>query len=289
MGDRRNLLGTSAVLVGLSSALITGTAVAAADTGGTDTRQGDGASAANSTSDSTAPAAKARRAGTRSATATSPAPAAATNDDLPAAPRGRSPRGGVAEADAVVRQPDTNKPAPAATEAPAAQSIALAQPQQDVVVTAAVTPAPAATAAPSSPRAAAGRRPDRSGRCRQRARPGERIRGCRSGAGRGRRRDSRRARRPGPAALGFSCRRHSGAGFVDRPARRRRARCRDRRDAGGGRTAGSEASRPADQRGHRGPGRPLPAGDPGGVHRRHRPGRLVLPDPGRRHRRRPRA
>ena len=41
MGDRRILLGTSAVLVGLSSALISGTAVAAADTGETDTKPTD--------------------------------------------------------------------------------------------------------------------------------------------------------------------------------------------------------------------------------------------------------
>ena len=70
--------------------------------------------------------------------------------------------------------------------------------------------------------------------------------------------------------------------LADPPARRR-----GRRIAGCGRTAGPEAARPTDQRGHRRPGRPFPAGDPGRLHRQHRRRRLVLPDPSRRHRRRP--
>ena len=52
MGDRRILLGTSAVLVGLSSALITGTAVAAADSGDTDSRKADNSAATAAGSDS---------------------------------------------------------------------------------------------------------------------------------------------------------------------------------------------------------------------------------------------
>jgi len=54
MGDRRNLLGKSAVLVGLGSALISGTAVAVADTGDSNSRPADNASSAAAETNSTA-------------------------------------------------------------------------------------------------------------------------------------------------------------------------------------------------------------------------------------------
>jgi len=80
MGDRRILLGTSAVLVGLSSALITGTAVAAADSGDTDSRQADNSAAPAAGSDSVTSTSTPRRAATPQRTAASPAPSAATGD-----------------------------------------------------------------------------------------------------------------------------------------------------------------------------------------------------------------
>ncbi|MFN0142688.1 MAG: lipocalin family protein [Mycobacterium sp.] len=82
MGDRRVLLGTSAVLVGLGSALISGTAVAAAETGDGDNKPDTSASG----SASSAPAAASRRANTR----TRPTPA---NDNASVAPASTATRG----------------------------------------------------------------------------------------------------------------------------------------------------------------------------------------------------
>ena len=75
MGDRRILLGTSAVLVGVGSALISGTGVAAADTVDSDTGGSASTTSANMSTTST-PGTKARRAVTRAKAASGP-PAAA--------------------------------------------------------------------------------------------------------------------------------------------------------------------------------------------------------------------
>ncbi|MEX0580217.1 MAG: hypothetical protein WD228_03820, partial [Mycobacterium sp.] len=107
MGDRRVLLGTSAVLVGLGSALISGTAVAAAETG--DSKPDTSTSAG----ESSAPAATERRANTR----TRPAPAAASDDDASVAPtptatRGVRPGNRAARSSAVRANPERNAPVP---------------------------------------------------------------------------------------------------------------------------------------------------------------------------------
>ena len=104
MGDRRNLLGTSAVLVGLGSALITGTAVATADTGGADTQRDDGASAA-SDSDSSAPAGRSGR--HRHAHGDLPGPGGISREDTPRRPNPRETAPGAVATltDAVVSQP----------------------------------------------------------------------------------------------------------------------------------------------------------------------------------------
>ena len=105
MGDRRILLGTGAVLVGLSSALITGTAVAAADTGGTDTQHTGAPSAATSNPDSTAPSGRSGRGGTRTASTTGPASAASTNQDAPVVlTRGSRSNGSATVADVAQRR-----------------------------------------------------------------------------------------------------------------------------------------------------------------------------------------
>ena len=113
MGDRRVLLGTSAVLVWLGSALISGTAVAAAETGEGDSKPDTSASA----SESSAPAATERRANTR----TRPAPAAAGDDasvaPAPAATRGVRP-GNRAERSSAVRANPERKPAVALDAVP---------------------------------------------------------------------------------------------------------------------------------------------------------------------------
>ncbi|MDA0253211.1 MAG: hypothetical protein O3A42_20105, partial [Actinobacteria bacterium] len=62
MGDRRVLLGTSAVLVGLGSALITGTAVASADAGETDSKPDTSAANTSAASEASAPSQTSRRA-----------------------------------------------------------------------------------------------------------------------------------------------------------------------------------------------------------------------------------
>lgn len=157
MSERRNLLGTGAVLVGLSSALITGTAVATADTGDGRTRQGEGPTAAASKADSAAPAAKARRAGARNGAKATPAPAAATDDAGPT----RGNRGRARTDETAVPEVKNSSPAPAATEArtAAAQDAtpAVVQVNDDVApavaeaVTEAVTPVvPSAAPAPAA-------------------------------------------------------------------------------------------------------------------------------------------
>ena len=110
MSERRNLLGTGAVLVGLSSALITGTAVATADTGDGRTRQGEGPTAAVE-ADSAAPAAEGPPRGCAERRQGNPAPAAAPTTRAPLG----EPRPGLNDETAV---PEVkNSPAPAATEA----------------------------------------------------------------------------------------------------------------------------------------------------------------------------
>ncbi|MFZ4372986.1 MAG: hypothetical protein ACOYO2_07105, partial [Mycobacterium sp.] len=91
MGDRRVLLGTSAVLVGLGSALISGTAVAAAETGEGDSKPDTSASG----SASSAPAAASRRANTRTRPTPVVAPANnnAANDNASAASAPTATRG----------------------------------------------------------------------------------------------------------------------------------------------------------------------------------------------------
>ncbi len=104
MVDHRVVLGTSAVLVGLSSALISGTAVAAADTGERDSRAADKSSA--SSDDSSTRAATSRRANTR--VKSRPAPAASTNDSPPVVRKAQRPLPSAATAAAI----DADVPAP---------------------------------------------------------------------------------------------------------------------------------------------------------------------------------
>ena len=186
-GDRRIVLGTSAVLVGLSSALISGAAVAAADTGGS----ADAATEATSSSakaDSTRNTAPRR--GISRAADTDPAPAAAVVDQPSAEPPVTAARGSrdadaapdenldgdlndsapVAEVAAATAAGSDQAPAvadqaapviapdiaaPTAPEAPApapAKALAEASPVSDVVPTVAVVAsAPAAPAAYAAP------------------------------------------------------------------------------------------------------------------------------------------
>ena len=151
MADRRTLLGTGAVLVGLSSALITGAAVANADTGQSDPQPADGPSASAPTPDSTPTATRARHTGARGGSAANPAPAAATNDT--ATPRGRRSAAASAADDAAL--PEVKNADPVTAEAPAApaltQAAAQPQPADVVVVPAGQAPAPAPAAAVSAP------------------------------------------------------------------------------------------------------------------------------------------
>ena len=62
MGDRRVLLGTSAVLVGLGSALVSGTAVASADTADTAPKSPDASAGAATDRGAPSSATRARRA-----------------------------------------------------------------------------------------------------------------------------------------------------------------------------------------------------------------------------------
>ena len=183
MSDRRVLLGTSAVLVGLGSALISGTAVAGADTGEADARSdtasgagsgpGAGLSSAGSAASAPAssPAATPRRAATRAAR-TGAGPAATAPDGNTPAPRTGRP--GIRSANipvvgdtapTTVAQNDTvpakADPKPAAAvpvaarsvDAPAVPAVAVA-PDIDTGTAPAPTAAPAlveVTAAPAAP------------------------------------------------------------------------------------------------------------------------------------------
>jgi lipocalin len=125
MGDRRHLLGTSAVLVGLSSALISGTATAAADSGQSDSTASAGASSSGS-GQSAAPA----RRGPRAKAAASSAPAAAST--------GRGPR--IQVENPVVPVRNSTSPA-AAVSMPAPSAAVAADPAPE-------PPIPAVFAAP---------------------------------------------------------------------------------------------------------------------------------------------
>ena len=158
MGDRRILLGTSAVLVGVGSALISGTGVAAADTVDSDSGGPTSTTSANTSTTST-PGIKARRAATRAKASSAPAAAAAsTSSDTAEQSTGPAARGSVrastdrvrsapknispvvGEADAA---PDLAAPVASASgsQTPVSQSVAPAKPA------AFVRPAPAAPAA----------------------------------------------------------------------------------------------------------------------------------------------
>jgi lipocalin len=164
MVDRRNLLGTSAVLVGLGSALISGTAVAAADTGDNDARQSDSsaASAPAASPSSDASADTPTRRAPRGRGSGGAAPAATVKDDVPAAEAPveiiTSPRGGaVAEPESVPSDAPAPAPAPAAAAVPAAATV-VSQPAPPVdeapvavvdVASASTTAAGVAEAAPA--------------------------------------------------------------------------------------------------------------------------------------------
>ena len=173
MSDRRVLVGTSAVLFGLGSALISGTAVAGADTGEADGRQSDTSSntSASTTSasgsEASAPAANTRRGATRTRPAAGPA-RAATGNDAPARtgrPGNRPVRVGAGSTDAIptavapaaasrpVAVPDVT-PAAATPETPAipAAAVAVDIPEaapETMAEVAAVPAAPVAYAAPA--------------------------------------------------------------------------------------------------------------------------------------------
>ncbi|MGI9125370.1 MAG: hypothetical protein ACR2JM_11560, partial [Mycobacterium sp.] len=169
MGDRRVLLGTSAVLVGLG--LMTGTAVSAADTGETDASPTDTSASAAAGTASAAPSRQGRRAAARTRTVADPAAATDDSPGTSSAPRSRTtPRparaarpsndeipGAVPQAvtPSVAAQPaapsaaviDAVEPAAEAAGAPVADAVA---PAPDVAVIAEVPEAPGAYAAPSS-------------------------------------------------------------------------------------------------------------------------------------------
>ena len=145
MVDRRNVLGTSAVLVGLSAALISGTAVAAADT--SDTADNAASSSAKpsaaATSDSPSRVSGPRR-GARGGANAARTPAASGNE-APAAP---APTGrGRAAADPVPARTELNNSAPASAPEPAAAQPDAATAQADLPA-AAVTAPPAPEPAP---------------------------------------------------------------------------------------------------------------------------------------------
>ena len=151
MSDRRALLGTGAVIVGVGSALLSGAGAAAADTTDTDT----GSTAATASAESSAGAtsgARARRATTRSKDATSAAPSE-TAQQAPAA-RGT----GRVSPERVRRATKNTAPV---TDSPTASTPAVTQP--DSVSEAAPAPVPnfepaiaqAAAPAAAAPRARA--------------------------------------------------------------------------------------------------------------------------------------
>ena len=155
MVDRRIVLGTSAVLAGLSSALISGTAVAAADTGDSDSRQTDRASASAADSSPRASASKGR---TNRAKA-KPAPAASSNEAPPTVRSNRpATLAAAATTAAPVSVPVIDEPAPAPTAAPAPVTVthsAYRTPRGTVIQSIATTAPTPAAAAPAKTAAAA--------------------------------------------------------------------------------------------------------------------------------------
>ena len=121
MGDRRILLGTSAVLVGVGSALISGTGVAAADTVDSDTGGPASTTSANTSTTSTT-GTKARRAATRAKAASAVAAAAAsTSSDTAEQAAPPAARGSVrASTDRVRSAPKNISPVTRSAVAPAA-------------------------------------------------------------------------------------------------------------------------------------------------------------------------
>ncbi|MCX6480261.1 MAG: lipocalin family protein [Mycobacterium sp.] len=144
MRERRAVLGTGAVLVGMGTALLSGTAVAAADSG-EDTGQPTDASAA--------PAAQASSSAPtrRSAANRTKTPAPATSADEAQADRAT----GVAGSDRVrVRSPKNIAPAPSAATAPAPKvTVPAAAVSEPAPLAQTVTAAPAATATAAAPSA----------------------------------------------------------------------------------------------------------------------------------------
>ena len=152
MADRRALLGTGAVIVGVGSALISGTGIAAADTPDSDT----GGTPSSTSADSSA-ASKPRSAATRPRVQAGAdrSPRAAKNDSPVVTRNGSAAlsRTGVASAAAVAPEPSLPEQAAEAVAA----SAASASPQRTRLaqtVTSAPVAVPAAHAAPAKPAAA---------------------------------------------------------------------------------------------------------------------------------------
>ena len=110
MGDRRVVLGTSAVLVGLGSALISGAAVAAADTGETGPADTASSSAKADSPRATSP----RRGVNRDADSARPVPAAAM-----AASRCTAPKTGLSAF--AHPKPDSSTPNPSTLRFPSSR------------------------------------------------------------------------------------------------------------------------------------------------------------------------
>ena len=132
MGDRRVLLGTSAVLVGLGSALVSGTAVAAAETGEVDNKPDTSASAR----ESSAPPATERRANTRKR----PAPAAASDatsvTPAPNATRGVRPGNRAARIPAARVNPAPTAAVPTVTDTQPVTEVGVQTPADSLAVAA---------------------------------------------------------------------------------------------------------------------------------------------------------
>ena len=160
MGDRRILLGTGAVLVGVGSALISGTGVAAADTVDSDSGGPASTTSANASTSST-PGTKSRRAATRAkASSAAAAAAAATSSDTAEQAAPAAARGSVRASTARVRTAPKNispvtKPGVVPAASPeSGQSDAAPDPVASATV-ASATVAPAMPAAFARPAPAA--------------------------------------------------------------------------------------------------------------------------------------
>ena len=155
MGDRRNLLGTSAILVGLGSALIAGTGVSVADSGdGAGSRQAD-RGAPSSTANDSSPSSGARGhrgPGAALGGAADEAPAAAVRGGRSAVP--------VVDAEVPAEVTKNAVPVVAAAEPAPAPAAAAAAPDTAAAPAAAVAelpaPGPAAAAPAAASTAAAG-------------------------------------------------------------------------------------------------------------------------------------